>query len=683
MAATPAESAVTFGYNPHPFPTTPAIPVRRVAARYGTGVAVFLFAWVSIVLCLVGRQESQTFDEANHILAGYRYWMCADFAANSEHPPMVKLLATVPLLFQNVKVPIPLCGSSHSPHQDFLDGRAFLYSNDADSILFRTRLFAAVFTVALGVIVFVSARRMFGDGPAVIALAIFVFEPNILAHGFLVTTDMALACCLYAAVFAFYRYLEKPMTSRLIVTGVLAGTALAAKHSGILVFPILAALALAELMNASEPESKSKRFFGLLTALAFVGLIAYVTLWSFYGFRFQAQPGPHVRVSALQLTQAHGATALKDLFLGLGRFHLLPEAYLNGFQRVARLLRAGGDVFILGKMYPTGRWFYFPLVLLVKSTLGFLALLLLAAVTLIVAPITQRRALTSLVIPPLLFLVACLPAKLNLGIRHILPLYPFIIVLAAAGAWEFCKRWRGRCAVVLLLALHAISSLASFPNYIPYSNELFGGTAKTYKLLDESNVNWGQSLKSIQSYIRKNAVRNCWLAYATSADPTYYQIGCKYLPSPYSWISRDDMTGAEVEGTLLIGTSELVGPPESNPYAQFRADTPDDQINGTVLVFHGKFTLPLAFATALTNRASILRERGDVAAAVETARKAIAAAPNSFRSHAELARALAAGNHIDDARKEYQLAAALALSSNPEFNSWYVAEIMNEIRELQ
>src|SRR5690242_13079373 len=150
---------------------------------YTIWIAAVLLACLVLELSLAGRHQSQTFDEADHILAGYRYWMCSDFAANPEHPPMVKLVASLPLLFQHVRTPSPLCGHSNpSTRKDFVDGRTFLFSNDANSILFQTRLFAALFTIMLGAVLFGSAYAMFGAGPALIAFAIFVFEPNILAH---------------------------------------------------------------------------------------------------------------------------------------------------------------------------------------------------------------------------------------------------------------------------------------------------------------------------------------------------------------------------------------------------------------------------------------------------------------------------------------------------------------------
>ena len=139
-------------------------------------------------LALSARQQSQTFDEGVHIFAGYRYWKNFDFGANPEHPPLVKLVAALPLLRLPLRTPsIP---DADFKMVEYRTGRDFLYGNDANTILWRARMAAAVLTICLGLAVFLVANSMWGAGPAFLALTLFVFEPNFLAHGALVTTDI-------------------------------------------------------------------------------------------------------------------------------------------------------------------------------------------------------------------------------------------------------------------------------------------------------------------------------------------------------------------------------------------------------------------------------------------------------------------------------------------------------------
>ncbi len=597
---------------------------------------------------------------------------------------MLKLLAAVPLLTLDLQTP-PLCSVSRN---DFLDARTFLYSNDADSILFRTRLFASLFTLALAVLLFGAGLTIFGPEVAVLALAIFVFEPTILAHGFLVTTDMAVTCCLFASVVAFYFYLEKRSTRWLVATGIATGMTLAAKHSGLLVIPILTALAAVDVFSGrtefagDQNAPSTKRFAWIARSSLAILLIAYVTLWCFYGFRFKsASPPANDFVAAGQLASDSSVdrNAHSRLLRTALRMHILPEPYLYGLRHVAAIARTGGPAFIFGKLYPSGRWYYFPAVLLVKWTVGFI--LLLAASSLGISGLKpqNRRALWFLALPPLIFLAACLPAKLNLGVRHILPVFPFVIVIAAAGAWELCRhRPAAKYVVAALVLAHAASSMASFPSYIPYSNELFGGTSHTYRVLGESNVDWGQSLKAIRDYVQENSVKDCWVAYITSAEPDYYHSGCKLLPSVEGWISRDDMTGPAVEGTAFVGTWELAAPDDVNPYAQFKHAEPIANIAGSVLVFRGHFDLPMAFALARINRAANLSAQEHFAEAVRMAQNAVATSPAYFPAHAALARALKANRQNEDARQEYQQALTLARAVNPEYHEREILQLEQE-----
>lgn len=218
------------------------MPSKTRGAIIVVGVAGLL-TMLCLQLALSVRQESQTWDEGNHIFTGYRSWTNADFGLNPEHPPLVKLLATVPLL--RLPLQTPKLQDRDFKSEAFLDGRDFLYQNDADMILFRTRMAVAILTLLLALLVFLATKEMFGTGAAFVALSLIVFEPNLLAHGAVVTTDVGLSCFMFATVYAFYRYVKAPSVTRLIIVGVMAGLALATKHTGLIVFPMLILLALA------------------------------------------------------------------------------------------------------------------------------------------------------------------------------------------------------------------------------------------------------------------------------------------------------------------------------------------------------------------------------------------------------------------------------------------------------
>src|SRR5687767_2195278 len=190
------------------------------------------------------RRESQTWDEANHIFTGYRSWTHADFGLNPEHPPMLKLLASTPLLWSKPKS--PALEERFFKEDAFLRGKEFLYQNDPEKILSRTRTLAATLTLLAALIVFLGTKEMFGTGAAFIALTLITFDPNLLAHGALITTDVGLACFMFLSVYMFYRFVKSPSALRLIMAGVAAGFVLAVEPTGLL------GLAVSFLLNLSQ-----------------------------------------------------------------------------------------------------------------------------------------------------------------------------------------------------------------------------------------------------------------------------------------------------------------------------------------------------------------------------------------------------------------------------------------------
>src|SRR5215469_6030340 len=302
------------------------------------GVALLLLVFAIQVVSVV-RQESLTWDEGDHIFAGYMSWKTHDFGFNPEHPPLMKSLATIPLLRLPLKVP----ADQHRPFKDeaYLDGRDLLFGNapaySAESLTFRVRMAAGVVAMLLAVVVFLTAWEMFGAGAGLLALAILTFDPNVLAHSALVTTDVGVSCFILASVYAFYRYVKSPSGARLVVAGLAAGLALATKHSAVLLLPMLVSLAVLEVVfrfDAVRESSWVKRALRMTGALAVIGLIAVVVLWGFYGFRYNARPGSlRLDPTLAEYVRPLRAVEASGILL-LARLHVLPESYLYGLADV-------------------------------------------------------------------------------------------------------------------------------------------------------------------------------------------------------------------------------------------------------------------------------------------------------------------------------------------------------------
>ena len=658
--------------------------------RFRSAVALLLVV-LAVELVVPARRQSPVFDEGCHILAGYRSWTHADFGVNPEHPPLVKLLATVPLLGTSLNnVP---SAKGFFKLAEFAGGRQFLYSNNADLILFRVRMAAATLTVLAALLVFVAAYEMFGATPALLSLLLFVFEPNLIAHGALVTTDMGMTSFLLATVFAFYRYIKEPSAARLAVTCLAVGLCVAAKHSGILWVPILSLLALSEVIRNDASSGlaqggRTKLFVRLAKSLIVVGAVSVAILWAFYGFKFQARPAGQALVPAFhEYVKQIGHPRAQQVISTLAHYHVLPESYLYGFTDVMIAPRYVTP-YLFGKVYPSGRWFYPPATFVIKATLGFLLLLLALPISLALRRAHQWRELRFLTIPPAVYCLAAVMSGFSHGIRYLLPVFPFLLILAAFAAWRLAqvrKAWR--YSVSALVVFHVVSSVRAFPDYLPYSNELWGGPANTYKVLSDSNVDWGQQLKITKKYLDQRGIKDCWFDYfgRTAADPGYYGIPCKPLPDAIEsafGIWAGDVP-SHVEGTVLISDNELSGniwgPGELNPYAQFQKMRPDDSIAGGIFVFRGQFYLPLAAATSHAQAASTLLQDGKLSDAWAEARSAVLLAPGDVESEVALGDILMRLNRKDEAIAAYERAVFSAQNVYPEFQGYWAAIIKQKM----
>jgi hypothetical protein len=281
-------------------------------------------------------------------------------------------------------------------------------------------------------------------------------------------------------------------------------------------------------------------------------------------------------------------------------------------------------------------------------------------------------------------------SKLNLGIRHLLPVYPFLFLLGGMAGWTLLTRRRAWAYVVAaILLFDVISSVRSFPNYIPYANELWGGPRNTYKYLTDSNADWGQQLITVKRYLDARGIRNCWFAYFADvvADPAYYGIRCKPLTTIASvWLQPKIDVPAEIDGPVLISAGVLsgyeFGPGELNPYAQFQNLRPSAIIDDGIFVYDGHFKVPLASALNHITRAQQLEDAGrheDAFAEVETAANL---APRSARVQAELGRRLLAMNRPAEARVAFQKALSLAQSVEPAYQQSRVPDLQHQLAYL-
>jgi hypothetical protein len=651
-----------------------AKPAARLRPAYRV-VVLALLVLVAGEIVLSSRQESQAMDEADHLYAGYEYWQHGDFGRNPEHPPLAKLVAASALLPLDLTEPADAPGGFK--HRDFYDGSKFLYGADADLLLARGRGMLLIFSLGLALAVFAAGREMFGPEAGLVAMGLFCVEPVILANGGLILTDMTLSCTLFVSVYAFYRYVKRPAIGLLLLCSAAVGLTLAAKQSGVFVFPILGAVAVVDAVlearkgGGKQGGSAGGRVVSAVVAFGVIAVVSYVVLWAFYGFRYAARPDGLAMAPTLQAYSAVRNRLEAGAIGFCARLHLLPEAYLYGW---ADILQVPGkrDSFVLGKLHPGSWWPGFPAMILMKTTITLLVLLLFVPF----AGVWRRtREFLFLAVPAALYLLIAIVSQMNAELRYVLPIYPFAMVLAGAAGWEVARRSRAwAIGVAVLMAFAAGSSLHAFPDYLAYANEAFGGPSGSYRLMAGTNGDGGQGLKWVKSYLDANRVSDCWFDYVDPyVDPKYYGIPCKPLVSESAILGSPFLgqVPPTISGTVLISTTEMAGrsweADALNPYAQFSHLEPDAKPGNIVLAFHGTFKVPLLAAYSHSLTAKMLSNQGKMGEAVWEAQQAANLAPDSASMQAGLGLTLMQAGRTQEGQQVNATALRLARAVHPEF----------------
>jgi hypothetical protein len=420
---------------------------------------------------------NQTFDEPLHIGCGIEWLggvICAD-----ETPPLARVAEAIGPYMLGAR-------STGRPYRnmesEYVDGAGLLYQGDRyDLTLALARLGNLPFFWIACLVVYLWGKRYYGAGVAAAAVLLFSFLPPVLAHAGLATVDMALTALLGAAFLSALEWLERPGLARSVAFGAMTALAILAKYSTLVFLPASAALALVWFVAAERPgalplaRAAVKRIPWFGAALA----TAVVLIWAAYRF-------------------AYGATTL-------GSLRLPAPQLFSGLKMVADHNQGGHYAYLLGARSTTGWWYFYPVVLAVKTPLAFLALLGFGALV----AFREMRPPGTRAWLPLAFsggiLIVGLFSRINIGVRHILPVYIGFSLVGAIGLIRALKlgetrKWI-RVAAAVLLAWMAVSSLWTHPDYLAYFNELAG--SRPENVLLDSDLDWGQDMKRLSKRLRE------------------------------------------------------------------------------------------------------------------------------------------------------------------------------------
>ena len=449
---------------------------------------------------------NQTWDEPAHVAAGMQWLDRGQYTYEPLHPPLARVM---------VALGPRLAGIRSAGHDNvWLEGNSIIYAGGRyDRNLALARLGVLPVFLLATLVVFAWTRRIGGAADAVGGVLLFTTLPPVLAHAGVATTDMAVTATIALAAYCLTLWLDQPTRERSLVLGLALGLALLSKLSALLFLPA-AGVAIALCRRREQQAADIGPAPNRTTRLRLTYAAALLTVWA--GYRFAI--GPLTAPEAAHSTAESAAWPSLDR---LARAKVFPApALFEGLGQLAAKNRAGHKSYLLGEVRTTGWWYFFPVALAVKTPLPFL---LLTAVGIVVAwraySGTDRRRRLEPAAIALAILAVCLPSRINIGLRHVLPMYPFLAIVAGMGVGALWRSQRARPAAralaLLLVGWQLATSARAHPDYLAYFNELAGRHPE--RILIDSDLDDGQDLKRLADTLRARRIPEVSLAYAGSA----------------------------------------------------------------------------------------------------------------------------------------------------------------------
>ena len=564
--------------------------VDRIFAKraFVTFIAILLAALHAALAITATIEKSPTFDEPTHLTAGYSYWLKNDYRLDPENGNWPARWAALPLLLSRPSFPENAAwkqGDVGRVSERFLYGSG----NNSDRVVLLGRSMMAVVGAGLCLLIFFCSNRLFGAIGGLISELLAVFDPNLLAHSALVTVDVATAFFFTAAIWSYFRLLQSANKPWFVITALSWSGLFLAKMSAPAFLLVAVILATLRILSSESMTIRVIRFDGQVAArwrklVLVIGLtgalvaIVLTAIWASYAFRFspfsRMEPAREVWNEQWQACLSEG-TALENMVAFARDHRLLPEAYLYGFvftsERAVNKNVLFRPAFLDGEWSNTGFTSFFPRAFLYKTPIPLLLLLITAGVAGFLrwrdawkngdrsAIGRDLRRLSPIWALVLVYGTFSLTSYLNIGHRHLLPIYPAIFIACGACTYFF-RSQSGKAVAVFagaMLCWQIIESSLLRPDYLTYFNQLAGGPKNGYKHLVDSSLDWGQDLPALKTWLdqhpNQSATGRLYLAYFGTALPRYYGIEATGLP----FDSSADKLPAFEPGTYCISATTL------------------------------------------------------------------------------------------------------------------------------
>ena len=618
-------------------------PAKRICgisapmtARRRSAIAIILCGLILLAFVLTAWHasfdKSPTVDEPGSLVAAWVQLHFHDWREDCEYPPLWQTAVAIgfPSKLYSVDRHSPawksLLRNSDAAAPIGVDAYYHSPGVDSDAIMRFAQLRMTLLGAVMGIVVAWWAWRLAGPVAGVCALAALCLDPTVLGHSPLIKNDVMLALTCTLVMVSVWLFGERATILRLVCVYLFLGCTIMTKFNGVVA---IAALGLALLARSLIPRAWPVGRFNLATfprrilfsAGVFLGslVFAWVFTWACYDFRFLPAPDSSDQYDfqpALQTLARHEAFAaspdpfhlrpgyLEDfvrswrppgsvrLLLFANAHRLLPQTCLIGLLR-SDAFAAAREAYLCGKSSVTGWWYYFPLAFLFKTPVSTLIGLLLASV-LFIPRLRRLKAadawpLCAAIVFPAVYLLVAMMSGVNVGIRHILPVYPFLFVflgVAASAAWNFAKG-RGFLIVCLLLGGLLAETATAYPNYIQFFNFICGGPRGGIRFLSDSNLDWGQDLPALAAWQAEHQDRPIYLLYWGSSDPRHY--GISYVNLPGSTAPPDLASPGPGRPVYAIGAAILTNRFERQAQPQFMQPLlrkqPIAVLNGSIYIY--------------------------------------------------------------------------------------------------
>lgn len=574
-------------------------------------IAGLIIAGSVILAILSVWDEPLIVDEVPHVGSGYSYLTTGNYRLNPEHPPLAKDLGAFPLLFLNLdRSAFQMKPWTEDLNGQWEFGRDLVYEtgNDAQLIAHAVKIPMLLFFVLSAILIFKWARRLYGDKGGFIALILFSFSPTIMAHARFVTTDLAALFGVLTSTYFILKYFKEPNRKNFWIASLIFGVALLAKFSTILLVFFFAILALAYGLSHFKKIMATARLFLITCLLMLAGFV--IVVWPVYYLHTMNYPIEKQYSDTKTLMTSYGNRLFADPVVWASGKPVLRAAAQYGLGLLMATQRSvgGNTTYFLGEVSRFGWHYYFPVVYFIKEPLPFWGLVIIALLMLgwqLKKPSKQsfRRGANfikdhleefAMLIWLAIYWGTSINSTLNIGVRHLLPVFPFTILLISGQTSRLINKSKKFLILVcILLGWFVFENLNVFPYYLTYFNQSVGGPANGYKYVVDSNLDWGQDLVRFSNWVKENNIPKIETDYFGWADPSYYlgdtygQLWASKYKDANDFIANNTSNGwMAVSATFLEGSEGSPDQPNPINYLWLNSFQPVTVIGHSIFVYH-------------------------------------------------------------------------------------------------